>query len=110
MLQTHMVELIGNALWGLLLAAIGVAFIVGARTLAEIGRGITYPPTRFGSRPEERPIGWRILLSFRWFGFTLVCADIAVVVWAFSRSDAIDDCLDAGGRWIESELVCEGVR
>jgi hypothetical protein len=105
-----MLELIGYTLFGLLLAAVGIAFIMDARTLAEMGRGITYPPTRYGSRPEERPIGWWTLLPFRWFGFTLVCAGLAIVVWAFSRSDAIDDCLDAGGRWVESEHVCEVVR
>jgi hypothetical protein len=105
-----MLELIGNTLFGLALAALGIAFIIGARTLAEMARGITYPPTRYGSRPEERPIGWWTSLSFRWFGFTLVCAGLAVAALALWRSGAIDNCLDAGGRWVESELVCAVAR
>lgn len=106
-----MVELIGNTLWGLLLAALGVAFIIGARALAELGRGIGYPPTHYRTRSnQERPIGWWTLLPFRAFGFPLVCAGLAVFIWTLWRFDAIDDCLDAGGRWIESEQTCRGAR
>ena len=106
-----MLQLIGNSLWGLVLAALGMVFIFGARTLVEIGRGHVYPPTHYKPQSaRERPIGWWTLLPLRWFGFTLICAGLAVVVWTFWSAEAADDCLDAGGRWLESEQLCEGVR
>jgi hypothetical protein len=37
-------------------------------------------------------------------------AVLAIAVGAFWYFGPVDDCLDAGGRWIESEQICEGAR
>jgi hypothetical protein len=104
-----MLELIGYLIWGLLLAALGLVLLVGARTIVEGGRGIFYPPTKYRPRAShERPIGWWTLLPLRWVGLVLIGVGLAIVFWAFWRFDAVDDCLDARGRWLESEQICEG--
>lgn len=83
-----MANLVSSIIFGLVLVGLGLSFMVGARTIDDLSKGIVYPPTAGRPRPDQkRPIGWWTLLPIRWFGFTLLCAGAAVLVWSFWSPD-----------------------